>query len=107
MIVSEYSEACDLAMSLYKKHYMNESSGFELLDDVAGVLSQIDNMVCGLVKPSEYPRVTMQQIIDAGLNAFAVKLLVESIVANNVTETVKFKFKNVGITIEPLPEPPK
>ena len=50
----------------------------------------------------EYPQVTMQQLSDVGLNSFAVKLLSESVVSNEVTETVKFKFRNVGITIEPL-----
>ena len=51
---------------------------------------------------TEYPEVTMQDLSDAGLNSFAVKLLSESVVANEVSETVKFKFRNVGITIEPL-----
>lgn len=100
--MSDYSEACDLAISLYKKHYMTKVSGFELLDDIGGVLSQIDNMVCGLKKPPEFPQVTMQQLSDAGLNSFAVKLLSESIMSNEVTESISFKYKNVGITIQPV-----
>jgi hypothetical protein len=46
-----YREACYLANSLYKKHYKNPTSSFELCDTTAGVISQIDNMVAELVKP--------------------------------------------------------
>ena len=53
---------------------------------------------------NEYPRVTMQQMIDVGINAFAVKLLSESIKENNVTDTISFRYGNVGITIKPLIE---
>lgn len=41
----------DLAMALWRTHYRNDSPNFELLPDAAGILSQIDNMVSGLVKP--------------------------------------------------------
>ena len=50
----------------------------------------------------KYPQVTMQQMIDAGINGFAVKLLGESIKENNITETISFRFGNIGITIKPL-----
>lgn len=50
----------------------------------------------------EYKQATMQQMIDAGLNGFAVKLLGESIRENNVTEEIKFRYGDVGITITPL-----
>lgn len=43
-------EATDLALFLHKKHYKNESPEFDLCDSPAGILTQIDNMVCGLVK---------------------------------------------------------
>lgn len=49
-----------------------------------------------------YPSVTMQQLIDVGLNAFAVKLLSESVIQNKVTKAVRFKYESVGITIEPI-----
>ena len=41
-----------LALVLWKKHYKKESPNFELCEDVAGVITQIDNMVAGLVKPA-------------------------------------------------------
>ena len=43
-----YAES--LALSLWAKHYMQESPDFELCDSVAGVISQIDNMTTGLSK---------------------------------------------------------
>lgn len=43
------AEADSLAMSIFNRHYKENSTvGFELLDDVRGVISQIDNMVVGL-----------------------------------------------------------
>ena len=52
-----YSEACNLATALYKKHFAHRpdfASGqavWSLCDSTAGVISQIDNMVAGLVRP--------------------------------------------------------
>lgn len=45
--------AQDLATHLWKKHYKAESPVFEVLGDLAGVLSQIDNMTTGLVRDQE------------------------------------------------------
>lgn len=51
-----YSEACSLATALFEKHYRQEpdyASGrvvWSLCDTTAGVISQIDNMVSGLVR---------------------------------------------------------
>ncbi len=42
----------DLAMSMWQKHYKQESPNFEALNDLPGVISQIDNMVCGLTRNS-------------------------------------------------------
>ena len=50
----------------------------------------------------KYVAVTMQQIIDSGLNAFAVKLISESISKNQVIEPIRFRYRNVGITIDPI-----
>ena len=49
-------EATSLANSLYEKHYANkpDAVGFELCDDVAGVITQIDNMVSQLVPVTEW-----------------------------------------------------
>ena len=52
-----YSAACHLATSLFKKHFAHLpdfASGqavWSLCDSTAGVISQIDNMVSGLVQP--------------------------------------------------------
>lgn len=43
-------EAEGLAMNLWRKHYKDESPTFDLCDSVAGVISQIDNMSCCLIK---------------------------------------------------------
>ena len=54
-----YREAAQLAKWLFKKHYAQEehyASGrvvWGLCDTTAGVISQIDNMVCKLVLPKE------------------------------------------------------
>ena len=54
-----YREAAQLAKWLFKKHYAQEehyASGrvvWGLCDTTAGVISQIDNMVCNLVLPKE------------------------------------------------------
>jgi hypothetical protein len=53
-----YREAVSLATWLFKKHFAREehyASGrvvWEPCDTTAGVISQIDNMVCGLVQPA-------------------------------------------------------
>lgn len=52
-----YSAACHLATALFKKHFAHlpdfESgqAAWSLCDSTAGVISQIDNMVSGLVQP--------------------------------------------------------
>jgi hypothetical protein len=53
-----YRAAVSLATGLFKKHFAHEehyASGrvvWEPCDTTAGVISQIDNMVCGLVQPA-------------------------------------------------------
>ena len=47
---STYIYASSLAKTIWQKHYMKESPKFALLDTTAGVLTQIDNMTCGLVR---------------------------------------------------------
>ena len=53
-----YRQAVSLATWLFKKHFAHEehyASGrvvWEPCDTTAGVISQIDNMVCGLVQPA-------------------------------------------------------
>lgn len=43
-------EVESLAMSMWKRFYRDESPTFELCDSVAGIMTQIDNMVTGLEK---------------------------------------------------------
>jgi len=43
-------EARKLAYHMYSEHFLADDIGFELLDTLSGVISQIDNMTCGMVK---------------------------------------------------------
>ena len=45
-----YGYASRLATAIWQKHYIKESPKFALLDTTEGVLTQIDNMTCGLVR---------------------------------------------------------
>ena len=45
-----YVYASSLATAIWQKHYIKESPKFALLDTTQGVLTQIDNMTCGLVR---------------------------------------------------------
>ena len=45
-----YIYASSLAKTIWQKHYIKESPKFALLDTTEGVLTQIDNMTCGLVR---------------------------------------------------------
>lgn len=44
-------EASALALGLWRKHYQDDAPNFRLSDTAAGVITQIDNMVCSLVEP--------------------------------------------------------
>jgi hypothetical protein len=45
-----YTYASSLATTIWQKHYMKESPKWKPLDTTEGVLTQIDNMTCGLIK---------------------------------------------------------
>ena len=47
----DYTEAKNLAIALWKKHY-SDVPQWKPLGTVSGVISQIDNMTCGLVLKS-------------------------------------------------------
>ena len=47
---STYTYASSLATAIWQKHYMKESPKWKPLDTTEGVLTQIDNMTCGLIK---------------------------------------------------------
>jgi hypothetical protein len=42
--------ATRLAESMWRKHYQKEAPNWRPFDDIVGVLTQIDNMVTGLMK---------------------------------------------------------
>ena len=47
--------AARLASHLYEKHWRNEAPNWRLLDDLIGVLTQLDNMTVGLVREKPTP----------------------------------------------------
>jgi hypothetical protein len=62
-----YRYAKRLAEFIWAKHYKEESPDWTPLPDVLGVLTQIDNMTCGLelAKPEQEPVRWFQQFGDA------------------------------------------
>lgn len=46
--------AHDLVVSLHRDHYADNNT-FEPFDDLLGLLSQIDNMICGWKEPAQVP----------------------------------------------------
>ena len=66
-----YIYASSLATAIWQKHYMKESPKFALFDTTEGVLTQIDNMTCGLVRekpaqPEQEPVAWMFQHEETG-----------------------------------------
>ena len=47
--MNEYEYAKDLATALWASKYKDSSPNWEPLDDLSGVLTQIDNMICGWI----------------------------------------------------------
>ena len=45
-----------LAMSMWEKHWKQDSPNWKPLDDIVGVLTQIDNMVAGMTRRSPNDR---------------------------------------------------
>ena len=45
-----YTYASSLATAIWQKHYIKDSPKWKPLDTIDGVLTQIDNMTCGLVR---------------------------------------------------------
>lgn len=61
----------------------------------------------GLLPP--VPVLTMQQLIDVGLNAFGLQLFVESVAAKKDSDRFKpftFSYKGILVTLAPNPEEP-
>ena len=61
-----YVYASSLATAIWQKHYIKESPKFALLDTTEGVLTQIDNMTCGLVreKPAQPEQEPVGQLLE-------------------------------------------
>lgn len=55
----EYDYAVDIARHLYEAHYKKDMPIWEPLDNLFGVLTQIDNMTVGLTKQ---PRATGERM---------------------------------------------
>jgi len=53
--MNEYKYARNLAVTIWQKHYKTSAPEWESLDDLMGVLTQIDNMVAGMV-PKQFDR---------------------------------------------------
>ena len=50
---AEYNYARDLAYHLWYTHYKDDAPDWEPLDNLYGVLMQIDNMITGLIRNKE------------------------------------------------------
>jgi hypothetical protein len=53
---------------------------------------------------SDIPDVTMQQLIEAGLNAFGLQLFVESVAGKNDSHTFtpfSFRYRGIKVTLAP------
>jgi hypothetical protein len=89
-----YIYASNLAKTIWQKHWMKESPKFELLDTTEGVLTQIDNMICGLVRPQrKWVGLTDAEITEIRLKSF------DSIATNHAVYKAieaKLKEKNGG-----------
>lgn len=60
-----------------------------------------------LISDSKPPMVTTQMLIDSGINAFGLQLLIESLVDKKDVKTFKplrFEYRGIIITLEPVPE---
>ena len=71
-----FEEASKLALYLHRKLYKNISPNFELCDSTAGIISQIDNMVCSLVEAQpeqeQKSKVDFQTLTEMGLKRLQV-----------------------------------
>ena len=91
-----YMYASSLATSIWQKHYIKESPKFALLDTTEGVLTQIDNMTCGLVR--EKPAQPYQEPVAWGV--FDDNLHDMFFAKEEAQEMVRLK--GDGSTVKPL-----
>jgi hypothetical protein len=57
-------EVKDLCIEIYEQHYEEEFSAFEVCDSIDGVISQIDNMVTGIVERAEKAEAEVDKLRD-------------------------------------------
>ena len=105
---SAYREASSLALSLHKKFYTEESPNFELCDSTAGIITQIDNMTCGLMKiPDEHEQkpimntrlleLAQQAEESANLgNAIDIKLMMQNYAELIIQDCIEVCHENLG-----------
>jgi hypothetical protein len=89
-------------------HNMHEGRCTRLLADTHGTYSC--NCPDGVQPPKgKVVPVTLQQLIDVGLNGFGLQLFVESVAAKkdaNTFEPIRFSYKGILVTLEPDPDRP-
>lgn len=66
ILITASREAQTLALSLWNKHYKDESPNFQLCYTVAGVITQIDNMVAGVNEQLSEARAQRDALLIAG-----------------------------------------
>ncbi|MFZ3286616.1 MAG: hypothetical protein WA191_07170 [Telluria sp.] len=64
-----YETARNLALVIWRDNYRDDAPKFEPLDDLAGVISQIDNMVCGMTR-----RAAAAEPDDTAIYSYRMKL---------------------------------
>ena len=75
-------------------------------DNALQLFKTMEKLIANYQASKTYKRITVQQLMDSGLNPFAVKLLAEPFEKIELKKSIRFRFKGIGITIEPLLSPP-
>lgn len=65
LLNSAEREARSLAISLWKQYYQKESPNFELCDSTAGIITQINNMVAGIIEGYTTQQTLLKEMAEA------------------------------------------
>ena len=65
LLNSAEREARSLAISLWKQYYQKESPNFELCDSTAGIITQINNMVAGIIEGYTTKQTLLKEMSEA------------------------------------------
>lgn len=104
-----YREAKYLAEALFKKHYAGDepyASGaveWGLCDTTAGIISQIDNMVCRLVRPSDVEKPAVEPY---GWHVTGSNELLRGIYAQSDAESDAERCGGTAVALYTAPPPP-